>query len=604
MSTTPPNPDKKSPTRLSAGRQGAGQYYLMEKIAQGGMAEIFKGLSYDAHGLKRTVCIKKILPHIAASREFIDSLIDEAKIAVTLSHGNIAHTYDLGKVAEDYFIVMEYVDGKSLSQLAKRAITLGTKIPLPIVCALIADAAAALDYIHRRTAEDGTQLHIVHRDISPQNIMVSFSGTLKIIDFGIAIAATRTGMTDAGMLKGKFSYMSPEQARGDTIDHRSDIFSLGIIFHELLTGKRLFKGDDHRMTLRNVRRARADAPSLIDPTLPIEIDRIALLALAKDRRHRYHSASDFRDDLLKYLHTSHPEFQTSDIVNYLRELFRQELTDRENRHEELQTPHLIIEGTQSALLESDEQEATGLGEAPLDMSEFLLEEIEPKPYSSPEPSADLKSTEPEEKTTTRTAFWLKTNIRWIVLGIGGAAIALLLFWIGREMFFLHRERPLPPQIVAVQPVAPPMEQPKRPTELLLASTPSGALVYIDERETPQTTPAAFKDLAAGKHTLGLFLPNHRFWKREILITESERLRLEVALEKDWASLVVTSEPAGALVLIDGVPAGQTPLTREQLEPGKTLHVEVWLEGHQPDKQDLKLFPGRQTEIRAVLPKTP
>jgi len=180
----------------------AGQYYLTEKIAQGGMAEIYKGLAYDANGLKRTVCIKKILPHISANPEFIDSLIDEAKIAVTLSHGNIAQTYDLGKVEDDYFIVMEHINGKSLSQVAKKVYREKKLVPLPLVCHFISEVANGLDYIHRRTDSEGHPLHIVHRDMSPQNVIISYSGTVKIIDFGIAIAANRLGLTEVCILKG------------------------------------------------------------------------------------------------------------------------------------------------------------------------------------------------------------------------------------------------------------------------------------------------------------------------------------------------------------------------------------------------------------------
>ena len=255
-------PEENSPNlSAEAHPTPAGQYYLMEKIAQGGMAEIFKGLSYDVHGIKKTVCIKKILPNIAASQEFIDTLIDEAKIAVTLSHGNIAQVHDLGKVGEDYFMVMEFVEGKTLSRIMKTCHAKKELVPAPFACYFIAEILNGLNYIHRRTDEHGHALDIVHRDISPQNIMVSYSGTVKIIDFGIAKAKIKVGSTDSGILKGKFAYMSPEQARGDDTDHRSDIFSLGIIFWELLTGQRLFKAEDNKQTLRNVRKAHVALPS-------------------------------------------------------------------------------------------------------------------------------------------------------------------------------------------------------------------------------------------------------------------------------------------------------------------------------------------------------
>ena len=293
----------------------AGQYYLMEKIAQGGMAEIFKGLSYDVHGIKKTVCIKKILPHLAADQEFIASLIDEAKLAVKLVHGNIAQTYDLGKVGDDYFMVMEYVDGRSLSQIHKRCMSKGQLIPIPYLIYFTSEILGGLEYMHRRTDEEGRPLRIVHRDISPQNIMVSYSGTVKIIDFGIAKAAVKVGSTDSGILKGKFAYMSPEQAFGETTDRRSDIFSLGIILHEMLTGRRLFKVEDSRETIRNVRRAKADPPSTFRKELPEEVDRISMCALAKDRRMRYPSASEMRKSTLR-------RFLSEEHIDNLLELAR------------------------------------------------------------------------------------------------------------------------------------------------------------------------------------------------------------------------------------------------------------------------------------------
>jgi serine/threonine protein kinase len=223
-----------------------GQYFLIKKIAQGGMAEIYKGMASDIHGIQRTVVIKKILPHIAANKEFVDMLVSEAKIAVHLSHGNIAQIYDLGRAGTDYFMVMEYVDGRSLSQIHKRRLKLGELIPLEYILFIASEVANGLDYMHKRTDKAGRPLGIVHRDISPQNIIISYSGTVKIIDFGIAKAAFKVDDSESGILKGKFAYMSPEQARGEDIDSRSDIFSLGVILHELTSGRRLFKDKDNK----------------------------------------------------------------------------------------------------------------------------------------------------------------------------------------------------------------------------------------------------------------------------------------------------------------------------------------------------------------------
>ncbi|MBI2982563.1 MAG: serine/threonine protein kinase, partial [Deltaproteobacteria bacterium] len=274
-----------------------GQYQLVEKIAQGGMAEIFRGKALDFQGIEKPVVIKRILPQIAASQEFVEMLIDEAKIAVLLSHGNIAQIFDLGKVADDYFIVMEYVDGKTLSQMMKRLRTLKRRMPIGYALWLCAEIANGLDYMHRKTDDGGNPLHILHRDISPQNIILSTSGTVKIIDFGIAKAKTKISTTDSGILKGKFAYMSPEHAEGGKLDHRTDIFSLGVILFELLTGDRLFKGKNNRETIARVKKTKVPPPSQLREKVTKDLDRIVLKALAKDRGKRYLSALEFHGDL-------------------------------------------------------------------------------------------------------------------------------------------------------------------------------------------------------------------------------------------------------------------------------------------------------------------
>ena len=298
-----------------------GHYFILEKIAQGGMAEIFKGLTYDFTGLKKFVVIKRILPHIAANKEFIRMLIDEAKIAVTLTHGSIAQTYDLGKVGRDYFIVMEYVDGKTISQIIKRSQSIHEPIPIPIITYILSELCSGLDYIHRRADESGDPLHIVHRDISPQNIIVSYSGSVKIVDFGVAKAAMKASEAELGVLKGKFAYMSPEQTEGTAVDHRSDIFSAGIVLWEMLGLKRLFKKKTNADTVAAVKYQEFIAPSDLRPEVPADLDTIVQKALAKDPNVRYASAQEMSLDLTKFVLKYYPDFKQSHIVAYLEKIF-------------------------------------------------------------------------------------------------------------------------------------------------------------------------------------------------------------------------------------------------------------------------------------------
>ncbi len=298
-----------------------GHYFILEKIAQGGMAEIFKGLTYDFMGLKKFIVIKRILPHIAANKEFIDMLVAEAKIAVNLSHGNIAQIFDLGKVGNDYFIVMEYVDGKNLSQIQRRSLENRQRIPVEYCVYFVSALCDALDYMHRKKDEMGNDLKIVHRDISPQNIIISYSGNVKVVDFGVAKAAFKLGEGEKGILKGKFAYMSPEQAEGEEIDSRSDIFSAGIVLWEMLAGQRLFKKKANSETVMAVKEMAVLPSSQFRNDIHEELDTIVLKALGRNLDSRYQSAHDMGLDLTKYLLKYYPEFKPNNVSEYIASLF-------------------------------------------------------------------------------------------------------------------------------------------------------------------------------------------------------------------------------------------------------------------------------------------
>ncbi len=335
-----------------------GHYFILEKIAQGGMAEIFKGLTYDFTGLKKFIVIKRILPHIAVNQEFINMLIDEAKIAVHLNHGNIAQTYDLGKVAEDYFIVMEYVEGKTLSQIFKKLTTLRQSMPLPIAAYLAAEICHGLEYIHRRTDDHGRPLGIVHCDISPQNIIVSELGNLKIVDFGVAKAAFNLSERERGVLKGKFAYMSPEQAEGLQVTPASDIFSTGILLWEILTGRRLFKKKSNSETIEAVQTAVLYPPSAYRSDIPSDMDGIIMNALNRDPRLRYSSAADMALALTKFNLKYFPDFKATQIGDFLSELFVDEDATRDIFHEKTYYEEATVH--QTALSDQGTPEETPL----------------------------------------------------------------------------------------------------------------------------------------------------------------------------------------------------------------------------------------------------
>ncbi|MBN1944210.1 MAG: protein kinase [Bradymonadales bacterium] len=300
-----------------------GKYLLVERIAVGGMAEIFKARAVGFGGFKKVLAIKRLHAKYCQDADFIKMLIDEAKIAVQLSHRNIGQIFDLDRIGDVYFICMEYVDGRDLNRLLRRLAEMKRDLPLDIACFVAREICSGLDYAHRKVAPDGTPLRIIHRDVSPQNILISWEGEVKIIDFGIAKAALRAYDTESGIIKGKFYYMSPEQARGVQIDHRSDVFSLGVVLYESLTGDLLYGGldDDDEALLDRVRQAHVNPPSLLRPEIPPKLDQIVLRALAKNPRERYQSAAAFGDALSRYLQQAHPRTDMISLATFMRQTF-------------------------------------------------------------------------------------------------------------------------------------------------------------------------------------------------------------------------------------------------------------------------------------------
>jgi hypothetical protein len=260
--------------------------------------------------------------------------IDEAKIAVQLQHANIAQIFDLGKVDDSYFIALEYVLGRDLRAMFDRMQQRKETMPLAQACYIMMQVCEGLDYAHNKRDAQGRELHLVHRDISPQNVLVGFEGEVKLIDFGIAKAAGKASKTQAGILKGKFGYMSPEQVRGLPIDRRSDIFSVGIVLYELLTGERLFMGESDFSTLEKVRNVEILPPSSYNKTIPHELERIALKALAKDPEDRYQHAIDLHDDLQAFLYTKAEIYSRKDLAAWMKKTFPAEIEEENAKAEQ------------------------------------------------------------------------------------------------------------------------------------------------------------------------------------------------------------------------------------------------------------------------------
>ncbi|KYG66028.1 hypothetical protein AZI86_02880 [Bdellovibrio bacteriovorus] len=317
---------------MSQALEQFGKYILLERLAAGGMAEVYLSKSTGAVGVNKFVAIKRILPQYSDHQEFIEMFKEEAKIAVNLNHGNVVSIYDFGVERSQFYLVMEYVEGRNLRQILNELKKSNTQFTIEQIVYMIKEVAAGLDHAHR--CIDGTTgkpLNIVHRDMSPQNVMVSFEGEVKIIDFGIAKAETQLEATKAGTLKGKYGYMSPEQADGQSIDTRTDIFSLGIVLWELLANDRLFTSNSEAAILRKIRECQIPSIRKINPSIPPELEQIVNKALAKDKSLRYQTASAFHRDLNRFLNTQYPEFSPHDFSVFMKNAFSSVFLDQRRK---------------------------------------------------------------------------------------------------------------------------------------------------------------------------------------------------------------------------------------------------------------------------------
>ncbi len=288
------------------------------------MAEVYVARTRGHGGFERLVAIKVIHPRFSEDPSFADMLIEEAKLAVILNHANVVQTFDLASVDGTYCIVMEFIDGADAYTLQKRTNIKRAHLPIDICAYIVSEACTGLHYAHRKTDSTGNPLDLVHRDISPQNVLISRSGEVKIVDFGIAKAKNHGGHTEVGVIKGKYYYMSPEQAWADPLDHRSDVFSAGIVLHELLTGEMVYQEDNLPKLLTAVREAEIEPPSKKRPEIPQELDEIVMRAVASQTNDRFPDAQAFSAALRRFLHRHHPRFSKARVVALMRELFPRE----------------------------------------------------------------------------------------------------------------------------------------------------------------------------------------------------------------------------------------------------------------------------------------
>ncbi len=304
-----------------------GRYVLLDRIGAGGMAEIFRAKTFGAAGFEKEFAVKLILPSLVDDDEFVEMFINEAKIAVKLYHANIVQVFDLGEIETQYYIAMEYVHGKDLLDVLARCAEMDIHIPLHIVLFVTMEMLKGLDFAHRARDPYGEDLNIIHRDISPSNILISYAGDVKVGDFGVAKAAHQRQLTESGTLKGKVGYMSPEQVMGEVIDARSDIFSAGIVFFEAISMSRLFAGGADLDVMMRVRDANIESRLDAAGPLPTGIQDIVRRALSRHREERYQTAGEFYQGLVDFCFQHDIRTADTDLSNFMRRLFASEIEE-------------------------------------------------------------------------------------------------------------------------------------------------------------------------------------------------------------------------------------------------------------------------------------
>lgn len=574
-----------------------GRYVLLEKLAVGGMAEIYKAKTFGVDGFEKQLVIKRILPHCAADKDFISMLIDEAKLTVLLSHANIVQVYDLGKVGDDYFISMEFINGTNLRELMHRLEEHGERIQEDIAVYISSEICKGLDYAHRKTDNESRPLNIVHRDISPQNMLISYEGEVKIVDFGIAKAARNVSSTMAGILKGKIAYMSPEQALGKPVDNRTDVFSCGVVLYEMLTGDKLFQGESQFQILRQIRTKRISAAGLPD-SIPAPLKTILAKALTYSPSDRYQTAGDLQIDLTKYLYSTYIDFSPRNLAALLHKFFKKELSDKNKDS----TPELD-EQTRSVIIAGAAREEIVVQRRDFDGFSGLSHET---PLREPDLSGITLSGTPRPSSK-----WARTGVVALLLfGLGFGGTLAYRTWFETpspitEETPVSEETPVPEEPpVAVEAVP---EIPKiRYGSVQVITSPAGASVLIDGIPTQLKTPATIENLELGKkYRIQIDLEHYEPYEEEVMIESEKPLLFEGKLIALAHGVIeIQSDPPEASISLNGKELVlKTPARIDSLELGTNYTLQLSKEGHDTWKTTVQLKNFEPLQLKASLTRS-
>ncbi|MDB4944921.1 MAG: Serine/threonine protein kinase PrkC, regulator of stationary phase [Labilithrix sp.] len=511
-----------------------GKYTLIRKLATGGMAELFLAIQKSVAGFEKLLVIKRILPSMNQDRAFIEMLLHEARIAATLSHPNIVQIFDVGQQDGQYFIAMEHVHGEDLRsivrQMKKKDVL---EFPLEHALAIVLGMCAGLSYAHEKHELDGSALNIVHRDISPQNVVVTFTGDVKIVDFGIAKSDNRSGeSTKSGKLKGKVPYMSPEQARGEVIDARSDVFSTGVMLFELTTGKRLFRGSSEYETLRLICERDYPRPRDVRADYPPGLEAIVMKSLAKDARDRYQSAREMQADLETFVRQHQIAVSHIALNQFMQALFEDKLALQKE---------MLLQGKQLAdIIEMQHAMTAHDGQGDVD--------------ASGRHAASTNSMPAAARTLTDIAAQPHRS-RGAGLAMGALGGVLLLAAVGGTAGYLAtRKDPASASTLATTGASATPAVVKG--AITLESDPPGASIWINGDLRAEVTPATITALpTAVPLDVKLTLDGFEQSREQLTLKADEPAKVHSSLKRGSvvADVKVAPESAAAAFAVDGKP---------------------------------------------------
>jgi serine/threonine protein kinase len=584
-----------------------GQYQLLYPLGAGGMGQVFLARHQGENEIQRMVAVKRILSHLSRRKKLVNLFLDEVRVASQLNHGNIVQVIDHGLIDKQYYMAMEYIHGENLMEVLLRLDEQGKNVPVDLLLYIISCVCAGLDHAHRKQALDGKPLNIVHRDISPQNILLSFDGEVKIADFGVARAAEQTHETIGGELRGKISYMSPEQAHGHPLDHRSDLFALGIVIYESLTGRAPFLRDNPMATLEAVRAGQVIALDLVRSDLPLTLIKLVHKLLAKDREDRPQSAREIHQALHEIIREEQRPVTAFDLADYMHTLFpeskgrettpppAEELTKAGRRADQL-----LLEAKNSQL--PTQANVRGIGDIER-RTLFYLQKRHPEGMTlarelwesrhgaSQADELKIESNSARSVSSAPRGTWLAVMVV-LFLGLGSGA-----------SYYVYRLRSAtsvdsrpdsaasqkgqadsgsstdlataradgsttsgPDQAIAHQVDGGRTQPPSvRKGRLSIGTRPDNVAVTLNRR--PIGTSPLTRSLRPGKYELTFSLIGYRTMTREVRVSADRTTPVKITMVPLLGTLRISSS-VPCKVTINGRAAGDTPLAGVKVPPGK------------------------------------